>query len=44
MTLELNYDGIRYFDPIATGEEFVLFNTHKVKRIDKIKDHKLVEL
>lgn len=44
MTLELNYDGIRYFDPIATGEEFILFNTDKVKRIDKIKDHKLVEL
>jgi hypothetical protein len=24
------YDGIRYYDPIATGEEYVLFNTEKV--------------
>jgi len=33
MTLELEYDGIRYYDPIATGEEFVLYNTNKVKLI-----------
>ena len=31
MTLELGYDGIRYYDPIATGEEFVLYNTDKVE-------------
>lgn len=27
------YDGIKYYDPSATGEEFVLFNTDKVKEI-----------
>ena len=30
LTLALGYDGIRYYDPIATGEEFVLYNTNKV--------------
>lgn len=30
LTLALGYDGIRYYDPIATGEEFVLYNTDKV--------------
>ena len=34
MTLKLGYDGIRYYDPIATGEEFVLYNTNKVKLIE----------
>ena len=33
LTLKNGYDGIRYFDPIATGEEFILFNTIKVKKI-----------
>lgn len=33
MTIELGYDGIRYYDPIATGEEFVLYNIDKVKLI-----------
>jgi len=33
LTLELGFDGILYFDPYATGEEFVLFNTEKVKKI-----------
>lgn len=28
--LSLGYDGIRYYDPDATGEEFVLFNTSKI--------------
>lgn len=32
LTLKKGYDGIRYFDPTATGEEFVLFNTKKVKK------------
>ncbi len=27
--LSLGYDGIRYYDPDATGEEFVLFNYKK---------------
>ncbi len=31
--ISLGFDGIRYFDPIATGEEFVLYNTNKVKLI-----------
>ena len=25
--LDMGYDGIRYYDPEATGEEFVLYNT-----------------
>lgn len=29
----LGYDGIVYYDPHATGEEFVLFNTEKIKKI-----------
>ena len=28
--LNLGYDGIRYYDPDATGEEFVLFNYSKI--------------
>lgn len=36
MTLELEYDGIRYYDPFATGEEFVLYNTNKVKLIETL--------
>ena len=28
--LGLGYDGIRYYDPDATGEEFVLFNHSKI--------------
>ena len=34
LTIEMGYDGIRYYDPIATGEEFVLFNTDKVKLVE----------
>ena len=30
-TLGMGYDGIRYYDPDATGEEFVLFNIKKAK-------------
>jgi hypothetical protein len=33
LVIELGHDGIRYYDPMATGEEFVLFNTNKLKRI-----------
>ncbi len=32
-TIDNGFDGIRYFDPSATGEEFVLFNADKVKLI-----------
>jgi len=28
--LSMGYDGIRYYDPDATGEEFVLFNYSKI--------------
>ena len=28
--LTMGYDGIRYYDPDATGEEFVLFNYSKI--------------
>lgn len=28
--LSMGYDGIRYYDPDATGEEFVLFNSSKI--------------
>lgn len=31
LTLEKGYDGIRYYDPETTGEEFVLFKKNKVK-------------
>ena len=31
-TLKLKYDGIRYYDPIATGEEFILYNTSKATK------------
>lgn len=37
LTLKNGFDGIRYFDPYTTGEEFVLFNTDKVKMIRTIK-------
>ena len=30
---KMGYDGIRYYDPTATGEEFVLFNTERLKKI-----------
>jgi len=36
LTLEIGFDGIRYYDPIATGEEFVLYNTNKLQKIGKI--------
>ena len=28
--LSMGYDGVRYYDPDATGEEFVLFNHSKI--------------
>ncbi len=40
ITLEMGFDGIRYYDPTATGEEFVLYNTKKVKLISVIKNRK----
>jgi len=30
VVMNMGYDGIRYYDPNATGEEFVLFNTKAV--------------
>ena len=30
LSLSKGYDGIRYYDPQATGEEFVLYNTETV--------------
>ncbi len=35
LTLEKGFDGIRYFDPIATGEKFVLFNIDVVQKKSK---------
>ena len=35
LALAKGYDGIRYYDICATGEEFVLYNTNKVKQISK---------
>ncbi|MBO7598502.1 MAG: DNA adenine methylase [Bacteroidales bacterium] len=35
LALAKGYDGIRYYDICATGEEFVLYNTDKVKQISK---------
>ena len=37
LTTEKGFDGIRYFDPCTTGEEFVLYNTDTVKKIVKRK-------
>ncbi len=37
LTIKKGFDGIRYYDPIATGEEFVLYNISKVKRKNKKK-------
>lgn len=35
-TLQKGFDGIRYYDISATGEEFVLFNSNAVKEVEKI--------
>ena len=40
LILSKGYDGIRYFDPITTGEEFVVFNTKKIKLVKKLKTRK----
>jgi hypothetical protein len=37
VVMNLGFDGIRYYDPFTTGEEFVLFNTSKVRRIKREK-------
>lgn len=34
---KLGYDGIKYFDPHATGEEYVLFNTKLLKKVARAK-------
>jgi hypothetical protein len=35
LTLKKGFDGIRYYDPFTTGEEFVLYNADKVKAKNK---------
>ena len=42
LTISMGYDGIRYYDPIATGEEFVLYNFNKVKKIKSTNKKKLL--
>lgn len=37
---KMGFDGIRYYDPTATGEEFVLFNINKVKKNIEIRNGK----
>lgn len=33
IVMNMGYDGIVYYDPWATGEEFVLFNTKAVRKV-----------
>ena len=33
IVIQMGYDGIRYYDHNATGEEFVLFNEDKLKKL-----------
>lgn len=33
VVISLGYDGIKYYDPLATGEEYVLFNTKAVRKV-----------
>lgn len=33
LTIKKGYDGIRYYDPIATGEEFVVYQTNKLIKL-----------
>lgn len=33
IVIGMGYDGIKYYDPFATGEEFVLFNIRKVRLV-----------
>lgn len=40
---KMGYDGIRYYDSFATGEEFVLFNTDKIKKIESFNIEKFTE-
>lgn len=35
LTLEKGYDGIRYYDPVATGDEYVFYNTERLKKVGK---------
>lgn len=41
LAINKGFDGIRYFDLYTTGEEFVLFNTQKVKRVKIITNEEL---
>ncbi|NWF89353.1 MAG: hypothetical protein HXY50_07795 [Ignavibacteriaceae bacterium] len=42
LTLKKGFDGIRYYDPIATGEEFVLYNPKKISLIRKTKNRNII--
>ena len=44
LAVEQGFDGIRYYDPQATGEEFVLFDVNKVKKIDDSDISELLEM
>jgi len=44
LTFSKGYDGIRYYDPIASGEEFVVFNCEKLKLIKKSKSKKIFDM
>jgi len=35
LTLKEGYDGIKYYDPAATGEEFVIYKTDSLEKVDK---------
>lgn len=40
LTIKKGYEGIRYYDPVATGEEFILYDTKKIKLKKKVKKRK----
>jgi hypothetical protein len=33
IVMGMGFDGIRYYDPYATGEEFVLFNLETISKV-----------
>jgi hypothetical protein len=43
LTLLKGFDGIRYYDPFATGEEYILFKTEKVSILSTSKNCQLLE-
>lgn len=42
LAIEKGYDGIRYYDPEATGEEFVLYNLKKLTEQNKSLESKII--